>query len=377
MQIIGLIAHNKSSLQKPVGPGEFDVNAIRQFARTHDDAGFDRVLIANTSSMPDSFPIGTYVASVTSNLGLMLAHRPGFIAPTMAARMLSTIDRISGGRAAVHIIPGASDLELQADGDFLTKDERLHRAAEYVDVMRRTWRSSEPFDYDGQFYKLRGAHAAVRPEAGRIPVFWGGESDLAIELAGRWCDIYAVLSDTIAGAGELADRAHAAAAKAGRQIDVLMTMGIILGDTEDEAWEKAATQLQRTIDAMPKVPDASTSSLDKQWQTSNALARIAKRAEEAERHDKCLWTGINRVMKGRGNHNALVGTPDQVAESLLDYYRRGISHFLLRGFDVLPDAERIGRELIPILRREASLIDEQRLEPADFAGAKETADDQY
>lgn len=358
VQITGIMTHNGGTLQRPAAPGDFDVDAIERFSRVHDQGGFDRVLIANTSTMPDSFSIGTFVASRTSRLGLMMAHRPGFIAPTMAARMLATIDRLSGGRAGVHIISGASDLELQADGDFLTKEQRYHRAAEYIGVMRRVWSSPEPFDHDGEFFKFRGAHATVRPTAGTIPVFWGGESDLAIELGGRCCDVFAILSDTFDGAGGLAARAKAAAARVGRGIDVLMTMGVILGDTEDEAWDKAEAQRRRTIAAMPAAPAADKTMLDKQWQTSTALQRIARRAEEGDRHDRCLWTGINKIMAGRGNHNALVGTADQVADSLLEYYRRGITRFLLRGFDALPDAERIGRELIPILRREAARIDQ-------------------
>ena len=358
LQITGIMNHNGGTLQRPAAPGDFDVDSITRFARVHDEFGFDRVLIANTSTMPDSFSIGTFVASQTSRLGLMMAHRPGFIAPTMAARMLATIDRLSAGRAGVHIISGASDLELQADGDFLTKDQRYHRAAEYIGVMRRMWSSPEPFDHDGEFFKFRGAHAMARPAAGTIPVFWGGESDLAIEIGGRCCDVFAILSDTFEGAGTLAARARAAAARAGRRIEVLMTMGVILGETEDEAWKNAEAQRLRTIAAMPATPTVDKTLLDKQWQTSTALQRIARRAEEGERHDRCLWTGINKIMAGRGNHNALVGTPDQVADSLIEYYRRGITRFLLRGFDALPDAERIGRELIPILRREAARMDE-------------------
>ena len=41
--------------------------------------------------------------------GLLLAHRPGFVAPTVAARKLASFDQLSGGRVAVHIISGGSD----------------------------------------------------------------------------------------------------------------------------------------------------------------------------------------------------------------------------------------------------------------------------
>jgi hypothetical protein len=45
-----------------------------------------------------------------------------------------------------------------------------------------------------------------------------------------------------------------------------------------------------------------------------------------------------------------VGTPEQVAESLMAYYELGITTFLIRGFDPLDDAIDYGRELIPLVR---------------------------
>ena len=56
----------------------------------------------------------------------------------------------------------------------------------------------------------------------------------------------------------------------------------------------------------------------------------------------------------RGNTTALVGTPEQVAEALLDYYDLGVTTFLIRGFDPLEDAIDYGRELIPLVRAEVA-----------------------
>ncbi len=91
----------------------------------------------------------------------MLAHRPGFVAPTLAARQLATLDQFSDGRLAVHIISGGEDAEQQRDGDFLTHDERYARTDEYLDVVRRTWTSEAPFDHQGRFYRFKG-RAVVR-----------------------------------------------------------------------------------------------------------------------------------------------------------------------------------------------------------------------
>ena len=50
-----------------------------------------------------------HAADVTERLGLMIAHRPGFTQPTLAARQLATLDQLTGGRVAVHIITGGTD----------------------------------------------------------------------------------------------------------------------------------------------------------------------------------------------------------------------------------------------------------------------------
>ena len=88
--------------------------------------------------------------------------------------------------------------------------------------------------------------------------------------------------------------------------------------------------------------------------------RLVDFAREAEIHDKRLWTPIAAAVGGAGNSTALVGTPEQVAESLLDYYDLGVSTLLIRGFDPLDDAVEYGRELIPLVRAEVARRDRDR-----------------
>ena len=83
--MIGWIAPQVSSeIVSPSGP-IFDANVIAETARIHENSGFDRVLIGYFSNAPDGFMVGAHAASVTDSLGFLLAHRPGFVAPTVAA----------------------------------------------------------------------------------------------------------------------------------------------------------------------------------------------------------------------------------------------------------------------------------------------------
>ena len=218
IELIGYVgAFNSSEVARRTGPA-VDIDHIEAVAKAHEYVGFDRALVAFNSNSADSILVGQHVASVTERLKLMIAHRPGFTAPTLAARQLATLDQFSRGRVAVHIITGGNDAELAQDGDHLTKDERYARTAEYIDILRREWSSETPFDYDGAYYRVRQGFGDVKPnQPGGIPVFFGGASDAAIAVAGQHADIYALWGETYAQVGELAGRVRTAAAKFNRK----------------------------------------------------------------------------------------------------------------------------------------------------------------
>jgi len=344
----GLVAHrNPADFELRAANGTFDTDYLKAFAQAHEAADFDRVLIGYGSTAPDGLHLGTYVTAVTEKLGVMLAHRPGFVAPTLAARTLATIDQLSKGRASVHIISGASDEEQQRDGDFLNKDQRYARTEEYVGLLRRLWTSEEPFDHEGVYYRFKGGFVQEKPvQKPHIPVFFGGSSDAAIEAAGRHADIYALFGETLEQTREKIARVRAAAARHGRTIGFSLSLRPILAGTEQAAWLRADAILDRTR--------AQRAALGLQdfagTPGSEGSARLLTAAAQGDRLDKRLWTGVARVTGAQGNSTALVGTGAQVADALLDYYDLGIETFLIRGFDPLEDAVQYGRELIPLVR---------------------------
>src|SRR5438874_2512258 len=140
VEIIGWIAPRVSSELIPASGPPFDANVVAETARIHERAGFDRVLIGYFSDAPDGFLVGAHAAAVTERLGFLLAHRPGFVAPPVAARKLATLDQLSNGRLAVHMIAGGSDADQAKDGDWTDHETRYRRSAEYISLLRRTWR---------------------------------------------------------------------------------------------------------------------------------------------------------------------------------------------------------------------------------------------
>src|SRR5436190_10948455 len=143
--------------------GEISPQFIVECAQAHEAAGFDMVLVGYSSSSAEGFLVAMHAAARTERVSYLVAHRPGFVAPTLFARKVATFDQLTGGRLALHIITGKTDAEQEGDGDFTPKAERYQRAQEYLHLMKRTWASDRPFDFDGRFYRVRGAHSDVRP----------------------------------------------------------------------------------------------------------------------------------------------------------------------------------------------------------------------
>jgi len=375
LEILGVLLHRNASeitLADASAPS-FDIAMIEKMARAFDDNGFDRVLILQNSFAPDPFAIAAHVSAITKKLAFMVAHRPGFIAPTMAARMFATLDQCSRGRAGVHIITGANDHELECDGDFHTKEERYLRSAEYVNVMRSIWSAETPVDHAGDWYRFNSALSEVRPVNGTIPVYWGGASPLALEKGAEVGDVYAIggLKPLAQMQGTVAE-IQQAWARTGRSVRLQTSVRVILGDTEEQAWAAARDVVdalrEKGLEQKRQIAGdgeaASTAMrLDPKLATTkggSGRAELEAIAAGTELVDKRLWNGITRASIEFSTPMlppALVGTAEQVADAMMDYYRMGITGFMIRGFDLYGDIAVHGRELIPTLRAMAAQHD--------------------
>ena len=332
-------------------PAGVDADYIAEFSQAHEDSDFDKVLIGYSSATADSFAVASYAATRTTRLGYLIAHRAGFIAPTLAARHAATLDQLCGGRIALHVISGGSDVEQRRDGDWLDHDSRYRRTGEWMDIVRRIWTEYEPFDYSGEFYNLVQAHSQVRTrQRPHVPLYFGGASDAAKEVGAKYADVYALWGEPIAAIREQIADIRTRAARYGRDIRFSLSVRPILGDTEGEAWERARGILERV---QGSVGDSVGPNQPARLQSVGSQ-RLLDFAAQGEVHDQRLWMPIAAATGAAGSTTALVGTAEQVAESLLAYYDAGCGTVLIRGFDPLQDTVEYGRELIPILRAEAA-----------------------
>ena len=357
VEFIGYVGHFNSSETTRRTTGALDVPFVEAAAKAQEHVGFDRVLVAFHSNSAESILIAQHITSVTRKLGVMVAHRPGFTAPTLAARQLATVDQFSQGRAAVHIITGGNDTELAQDGDHLTKDERYARTSEYLDVVRQEWTSRTPFDYHGKYYQVENGFGDIKPyrESG-VPIYFGGASAAAIPVAGKHADVYALWGESYEQVRELVARIRAAAAPFGRTPKFSLSLRPVLADTEEAAWAKAdailaqATALRAAGGSGRSPHNARQGDRNGAAPPNEGSRRLLAAAAQGGRVDKRLWTSLAALTGAQGNSTGLVGTPDQVADAMLDYVDLGISTFLIRGFDPLVDAIQYGRELLPRVR---------------------------
>lgn len=358
IRIIGMIgvAPPASDTQLIVIEGALSPDYVVEFARAHEDAGFDMALVGYSSSSAEGFLVAQHAAAHTDRISYLIAHRPGFVAPTLMARKIATFDRITNGRLAVHIITGKSDAEQQGDGDYAPKSERYARASEYLALMRTTWTATAPFDFDGNFYRVTGAASDVAPvQKPHPPLYFGGASDGALAMGAEHCDVYAIYGEPLETTAERIAAFRERAAAFGRTPAFNASFRPIIADTEAAAWDKAR-HILAGMDGK------------KGWARQEAVAapvdnagrRIYQFALEQDVYDSCLWMGIARATGALGNTSCLVGTPDQVARAIAAYYEIGVESILIRGFDPFADTVAFGRELIPAIRDEVAAIDRAR-----------------
>jgi alkanesulfonate monooxygenase len=327
------------------GPGvaasSINLEYLRHLAIAHEHAGFDSVLTLTH----DPLLTASYAAAHTERITFTIAHRPALIAPTIAARAFATADHYTGGgRLRLHAITGIT--AEPGHGDFLEdKTERYQRSSEYLDIVKLAWSSDRPFDYEGRYFKLRGAFNPLKPlTQPQIPISLGGSSDIAYHVAAKHAQLYALWGEPLEDVQEQIGKLRAAAELQGKPSPrVSLSVRLIIGATEELAWKKAReiqAALQRNFTARANHVNGT------------GTERLLAAAARSELHDKALWFGTATAVGATHDSTALVGTPDTIIQALLDYYEIGVTTFLNRGYDPLHDALEYGRWIIPEVRAE-------------------------
>src|SRR5215211_3604395 len=129
-------------------------------AQAAEQSGFTAVLTPTGSGCEDAWVVCAAVAAVTERLEFLVAFRPGFVLPTLAAQQAATFQQLTGNRLRLNIVTGGDPVEQRAYGDFLDHDARYARTGEFLEVLRRSF-DGERFDFAGDHVRVEGAGLAA------------------------------------------------------------------------------------------------------------------------------------------------------------------------------------------------------------------------
>lgn len=385
----GLNIEHYKALARAAEAGKFDMVFVAdspggyanptergEFARNGKAAHFEPVTLWSALSV------------VTERIGFVATSSTTYEDPYTTARKFASLDWISGGRAAWNVVTTGADVSANFSlPGHLEHSRRYERAEEYIDVVKGLWDSYEDdaflrdrdsglyvdlekfhlLDHKGAHFQVRGPLNIARPPQGYPVIVQAGSSEPGRELAARTAEVVFTANQTLEDAQAFYRDIKRRMAKFGRAPESLLVMpGIfpVIGGTEAEALKRyedlqalvhddvAWAGLRRHYqgvdlcalsldDPAPPLPTA----------TNGSVSRLKLVSDLATRNNLTLRELFRRLATARG-HRTVVGTPEQVADALQDWFENEAAD----GFNVMPPVLPTGLtdfvdQVVPILQR--------------------------
>ncbi len=319
-------------------------------AKAAEDAGFTFALVPVGTTCHDAWLASAVVAGRTERLKFLVAMRPGFVAPTLAAKMSNTLDQLTQGRVLINVVTGGYPAELAADGDFLDHDERYARTQEFMQVVRKAWTERSRWDFEGRYYHVQGGNVYPRPyQQPHPPFYFGGASEVGRRVGAEEADVYLLWGETLPMVEERVADMRERAAAVGRTLRFGLRIHVVVRETEQEAWAAADALIAAIPDDFEAKMDNVQRRTDSEGERRQQQMRRAGNGKDGLVVGPNLWTGIGKARVGVGA--ALVGSGENVAARLREYAGLGIDTFILSGYPHLEEAQRFGRYVMPHFTR--------------------------
>ena len=322
---------------------------LLEIARSAEIAGFDGALIPSFPHTDDPWVVAASIARHTKSLRFMLAFQPPWINPVYAAKAAATLQRLSNGRLLFNIITGGGGPGQLWWGDRIAHDDRYTRTTEFLDVFQGVWNGG-PFSYDGKFYKVKDA-GLPHPLAGQVrpELYFAGSSDAALKAQGKHADFNLTHMEPLEKLRAKFDRVRELASQDGRNVLPAIRLNILARPTEEEAWAEVrrgwanadwdAIEAQR---AGQRRGDAIGSPIPEHL-------RPTKDKDPRDLQIDGFFSGLG-ILGAQGSPLGIVGSYETAAERIDTLIGLGVGGLILAGTPHLEEAQRVGEEVLPLVR---------------------------
>ncbi|OBG87810.1 alkanesulfonate monooxygenase [Mycobacterium sp. E136] len=318
---------------------------LAEVARAADRLGYEGVLTPTGTWCEDAWLTASALLAETERLKFLVAFRPGLTPPTLAAQQAATLQRFSDGRVLLNIVSGGDDVEQRRFGDWLDHDQRYARTGEFLHIVNSVWRQ-ESLDFEGDHYKVADARVSVPPDP--LPqIYFGGSSPAALPIAARYVDVYLTWGEPPQDAAAKIARVRELAEKQGRAVRFGIRLHTISRNTSEAAWAVA----NEMIAELSPEQIANATALHSKSQSEGQRRMTALHGGRTDRLEiyPNLWAGVGLVRGGAGT--ALVGSHEEVANLVYEYYSLGFDEFILSGYPHLEEAYWFAEGVLPLLKR--------------------------
>jgi len=314
---------------------------LASIAQCAEDRGFHALLLgAGFGQRLEAFTTAAALLQHTNTIKALVAVRPGFYHPAVAAKLAATVDQHSAGRLLLNVVTGGVPSDLAKYGDTLAHDERYLRTDDFLEVLRKLFSSRTPVDHYGPYFRCEGAllsYGLVGSLGGRI--YFGGLSEPAREVAARQADTYLMWGLPVNEVADVIKDMVRRADRHGRQLRFGVRINLVSRPSDEEAWAR--------VDEMVAGADLDVMRAVRQETDSVGQQRMFALAEKGSTRGATYWTGLAKFRVGSGT--ALVGSYSVVAAELQRYISVGVDTFILSGAPHLEECERVGEAVVPLL----------------------------
>jgi dimethylsulfone monooxygenase len=312
---------------------------VKRLARRSEQIGFDLTLVAELNlndikgvEAPslDAWSTAAALAAVTDELEIMVAVRPTFHPPALLAKQAASIDHISGGRLSLNVVSSWWASEARMYGvPFDQHDDRYARTSEWLDVVDGLWRQPS-FSYEGKYYQVHDTILEPKPVRQPRPTLYaGGESPAAKALISAKCDAWLTHGDPPETIGRKVSDIRA-------RRDALGLPPMSFGAAGYAIVRPSEADAHREVERITDVREGSHGYGNYQEWISNTQLEQRVSLEDYS-------------VSNRGLRSGLVGTPEQVAERILEFEAAGLDLLLLQFSPQYEEMERFAEDVIPLV----------------------------